>query len=310
MSFSNTNLLRGRRPHRTLMLNRPGRRQNMFFTLENNVAHEIRELASMQSVREKQTRTRGHRSLYRARGQNSCQIGGARTAWKGTNILFNWAEVLSPTLGMYESIATALLPKAPGIRECERLFAWSAGRQRHCGRLVTSLKSAKESAVFRQVGPLMGSFEARLRYLVPPKNSESEKKKARSSGYRQPPRYAPRGAQKWGPDQQCRPRMNCAPGRKRRNFAHRRKIADRGPVSPSPRSRRPFNIRINIYAPARPGVNPGGGAARHPHTICCSGLIDKTEESHEVVIRPFCKRPTPDSARSLGRSGWRGAHAD
>ena len=69
-----------------------------------------------------------------------------------------YAGVL-PTLDMYEAIDRLQKPVIASVNG----FAVGGG---NVLQVMCDITIAKESAVFRQVGPMMGSFDAGLRHLV------------------------------------------------------------------------------------------------------------------------------------------------
>lgn len=127
-------------PVGTLTLNRPDD-ANMFTPV---MCREIREC--IQKVRE-ETRTRV--LVITGAGERFFCIGGRKEGLDDTNL---YPGVL-PTLEIYESIER--LPK-PVIASVNG-YAVGGG---NVLQAVCDLSIAKESAKFRQVGPMMGSFDA------------------------------------------------------------------------------------------------------------------------------------------------------
>ncbi len=127
-------------PIGTLTLNRPDD-GNMF-----NVAmcHEIRECIN--AIR-RETRTRV--LVITGAGDKFFCIGGRKTDMEDTLL---YAGVL-PTLEIYESIERLQKPVIASVNG----FAVGGG---NVLQMVCDLTIAKASAVFRQVGPMMGSFDA------------------------------------------------------------------------------------------------------------------------------------------------------
>ena len=127
-------------PIGTLTLNRPDD-GNMF-----NVAmcHEIRDCIN--DIR-RETRTRV--LVITGAGDKFFCIGGRKTGMEDTLL---YAGVL-PTLEIYESIERLQKPVIASVNG----FAVGGG---NVLQMVCDLTIAKESAVFRQVGPMMGSFDA------------------------------------------------------------------------------------------------------------------------------------------------------
>lgn len=156
-------------PIGTLTLNRPDD-GNMF-----NVAmcHEIRDCIN--DIR-RETRTRV--LVITGAGDKFFCIGGRKTGMADTLL---YAGVL-PTLEIYESIERLQKPVIASVNG----FAVGGG---NVLQMVCDLTIAKESAVFRQVGPMMGSFDAGygtwyLEDLV-------GKKKAKEMWFRNPKFSAP-----------------------------------------------------------------------------------------------------------------------
>lgn len=127
-------------PVGTLMLNRP-KSGNMF---NKTMCHEIRDCIN--SVR-RETRTRV--LVITGAGDKFFCVGGEKDGMEDTLL---YAGVL-PTLEMYESIDRLQKPVIASING----FAVGGG---NVLQVVCDLTIAKESAVFRQVGPMVGSFDA------------------------------------------------------------------------------------------------------------------------------------------------------
>ncbi len=156
-------------PIGTLTLNRPDD-GNMF-----NVAmcHEIRDCIN--DIR-RETRTRV--LVITGAGDKFFCIGGRKTGMADTLL---YAGVL-PTLEIYESIERLQKPVIASVNG----FAVGGG---NVLQMVCDLTIAKESAVFRQVGPMMGSFDAGYGtwYL----DDLVGKKKAKEMWFRNPKFSAP-----------------------------------------------------------------------------------------------------------------------
>ena len=127
-------------PVGTLTLNRPDD-GNMF---NETMCHEIR--TCINDVR-RETRTRV--LVITGAGDRFFCIGGRKDGLPETTL---YAGVL-PTLEIYESIDRLQKPVIASING----FAVGGG---NVLQMVCDLTIAKESAVFRQVGPMMGSFDA------------------------------------------------------------------------------------------------------------------------------------------------------
>ena len=123
-----------------LTLNRP-QDGNMF---NATMCHEVRDCIN--AIR-RETRTRV--LVITGAGDKFFCIGGRKEGMEDTNL---YAGVL-PTLEMYESIDRLQKPVIASVNG----FAVGGGHVLH---VMCDLTIAKESAVFRQVGPMMGSFDA------------------------------------------------------------------------------------------------------------------------------------------------------
>jgi naphthoate synthase len=123
-----------------LTLNRPDD-GNMFTPA---MCHEIRDC--IEAMR-RETRTRV--LVITGVGEKFFCIGGRKEGMEDTRL---YAGVL-PTLEMYESIDRLQKPVIASVNG----FAVGGG---NVLQAVCDLTIAKESAVFRQVGPMMGSFDA------------------------------------------------------------------------------------------------------------------------------------------------------
>ncbi|RYF34047.1 MAG: crotonase, partial [Comamonadaceae bacterium] len=127
-------------PVGTITLNRPDS-GNMF---TERMCHEIRDC--IEAIR-RETRTRV--VVITGAGDKFFCIGGEKTGMEDTRL---YAGVL-PTLEMYEAIDKLQKPVIASVNG----FAVGGG---NVLQVVCDLTIAKESAVFRQVGPMMGSFDA------------------------------------------------------------------------------------------------------------------------------------------------------
>jgi naphthoate synthase len=124
----------------TITLNRPDD-GNMF---NATMCHEIRDC--IESIR-RETRTRV--VVLTGAGDRFFCIGGRKEGMEDTLL---YAGVL-PTLEMYEAIDRLQKPVIASVNG----YAVGGG---NVLQMVCDLTIAKESAVFRQVGPMMGSFDA------------------------------------------------------------------------------------------------------------------------------------------------------
>src|SRR5580704_13861768 len=127
-------------PIGTITLNRP--HDGNMFTVE--MCHEVRDC--IESIR-RETRTRV--VVLTGAGDRFFCIGGRKEGMEDTTL---YAGVL-PTLEMYESIDRLQKPVIASVNG----FAVGGG---NVLQMVCDLTIAKESAIFRQVGPMVGSFDA------------------------------------------------------------------------------------------------------------------------------------------------------
>jgi naphthoate synthase len=127
-------------PIAKITLNRP-HDGNMFTP---DMCHEVRDC--IERIR-RETRTRV--VVLTGAGDRFFCIGGRKEGMEDTTL---YAGVL-PTLEMYEAIEKLQKPVIASVNG----FAVGGG---NVLQVVCDLTIAKESAVFRQVGPMMGSFDA------------------------------------------------------------------------------------------------------------------------------------------------------
>jgi naphthoate synthase len=127
-------------PIGTITLNRPDN-GNMF---NETMCHEIRDCIN--DIR-RETRTRV--IVITGAGDRFFCIGGEKTGMPETNL---YPGVL-PVLDMYEAIDRLQKPVIAAVNG----FAVGGG---NVLQVMCDITIAKESAVFRQVGPMMGSFDA------------------------------------------------------------------------------------------------------------------------------------------------------
>ena len=123
-----------------LTLNRPD--DGNMFTAE--MCHEIRDC--IEGIR-RETRTRV--LVITGAGDKFFCIGGRKDGLEDTNL---YAGML-PTLEIYESIERLQKPVIASVNG----YAVGGGQVL---QVMCDITIAKESAVFRQVGPMMGSFDA------------------------------------------------------------------------------------------------------------------------------------------------------
>ena len=127
-------------PIGTVTLNRPD--DGNMFTIET--CHEVRDC--IDAIR-RETRTRV--VVLTGAGDRFFCIGGRKDGAEPTRL---YAGML-PTLEMYEAIDKLQKPVIASVNG----YAVGGG---NVLQMVCDLTIAKESAVFRQVGPMMGSFDA------------------------------------------------------------------------------------------------------------------------------------------------------
>lgn len=127
-------------PIGTITLNRPDD-GNMFTPVT------CREMRDCINAIRRETRTRV--IVLTGAGDRFFCIGGRKEGMEDTNL---YAGVL-PVLDMYESIERLQKPVIASVNG----YAVGGGHVLH---VMCDLTIAKESAIFRQVGPMMGSFDA------------------------------------------------------------------------------------------------------------------------------------------------------
>lgn len=127
-------------PVGTLTLNRPDD-GNMF---TERMCHEIRDC-----INEVRRETRTRVLVLTGAGDRFFCLGGRKDGMEDTTL---YAGVL-PTLEMYESIDRLQKPVVASVNG----FAVGGG---NVLQMVCDVTIARESAVFRQVGPMVGSFDA------------------------------------------------------------------------------------------------------------------------------------------------------
>jgi naphthoate synthase len=244
-------------PIGTITLNRPDD-GNMFTAV---TCHEIRDC--VEGIR-RETRTRV--IVLTGAGDRFFCIGGRKEGMEDTML---YAGVL-PTLEMYEAIDRLQKPVIASVNG----FAVGGG---NVLQMVCDLTIAKKSAVFRQVGPMMGSFDAGygtwyLEDLV-------GKKRAKEIWYRNPRIPADEALalgliNKVVPDDQLKDET--------RKYAL--EVAERGAFALAS-VKAAFNARHG-------GV---GGLARMAHDLLLRGYLD-SEESTELS-RAFGEKRKPDASK-------------
>jgi naphthoate synthase len=247
-------------PIGTITINRP-HDGNMFTP---KMCHEIRDC--IEGIR-RETRTRV--IVLTGAGDKFFCIGGRKEGMEDTML---YAGVL-PTLEMYEAIDKLQKPVIASVNG----FAVGGG---NVLQVVCDITIAKESAAFRQVGPMMGSFDAGygtwyLEDLI-------GKKRAKEMWYRNP-KLTAREALEWGLIN------HVVPDAELKDFTRKiaLEIADRGPFALAA-IKGAFNARHG-------GVS---GLSRITHDMLLRGYLD-TKEHHELAAS-FAERRKPD-ASEFGR---------
>jgi len=244
-------------PIGTITLNRP-HDGNMFTP---QMCHEIRDCIN--SIR-RETRTRV--VVITGAGDKFFCIGGRKEGMEDTML---YAGTL-PTLEMYEAIDRLQKPVIASVNG----YAVGGG---NVLQIVCDLTIAKESAIFRQVGPMMGSFDAGygtwyLEDLV-------GKKKAKEIWYTNP-KITAREALEMGlinrvvPDEKLREETR----------AWALEIVERGSFALAS-IKAAFNARHG-------GVS---GLARVAHDLLLRAYLE-SEESHELSTA-FSERRKPDPSK-------------
>jgi naphthoate synthase len=244
-------------PIGTITLNRP-QNGNMF---TETMCHEIRDC--IESIR-RETRTRV--IVLTGAGDKYFCIGGQKDGMEQTKL---YAGVL-PTLEMYEAIDRLQKPVIASVNG----FAVGGG---NVLQVVCDLTIAKESAIFRQVGPMMGSFDAGYGtwYL----EDIVGKKRAKEIWYANP-KITAKDAKEMGLINRVVPDDQLA--EKTREFAL--EVADRGAFALAS-VKAAFNARHG-------GV---GGMSRVTHDLLLRQYLD-TAESKELNAS-FNERRKPDASK-------------
>jgi len=244
-------------PIGTITLNRPDN-GNMF---TETMCHEIRDC--IESIR-RETRTRV--VVITGAGDKFFCIGGRKEGMEDTLM---YAGVL-PTLEMYEAIDKLQKPVIASVNG----FAVGGG---NVLQVVCDLTIAKESAVFRQVGPMMGSFDAGygtwyLEDLI-------GKKRAKEMWYMNP-RISAKEAKEMGLINKVVPDDQLAAETRKMAL----EVADRGAFALAS-IKGAFNARHG-------GVS---GLSRVTHDLLLRGYLD-TDEHHELSDAFKAKRK-PDASK-------------
>lgn len=241
-------------PIGTLTLNRP-EDGNMFTPI---MCQEIRDCINL--VR-RDTRTRV--LIITGAGDKFFCIGGRK---EGLDDTLLYPGVL-PVLDMYDAIERLQKPVIASVNG----YAVGGG---NVLQVMCDITIAKESAIFRQVGPMMGSFDAGygtwyLEDLV-------GKKKAKEIWFRNP-RLSANEALELGMINQVVPDAELAAATR----AMALEIAERGSFALA---------SIKAAFGARHGG--AGGLSRMAHDLLLRGYLE-TDESHELG-RAFAERRKPD----------------
>ncbi|ODT34773.1 MAG: crotonase [Lautropia sp. SCN 70-15] len=244
-------------PIGTLTLNRPDD-GNMF---TERMCHEIRDC-----INEVRRETRTRVLVITGAGDRFFCIGGRKEGMEDTTL---YAGVL-PTLEMYESIDRLQKPVIASVNG----FAVGGG---NVLQMVCDITIAKESAVFRQVGPMMGSFDAGygtwyLEDLV-------GKKRAKEIWYRNP-KMSAQEAMSIGLINKVVPDSELQAATRQMAL----EIADRGAFALAS-VKAAFNARHG-------GV---GGLSRMAHDLLLRTYL-KTDESKELS-KSFAERRAPDAGK-------------
>jgi len=244
-------------PIGTITLNRP-HDGNMF---TETMCHEVRDCIN--AIR-RETRTRV--VVITGAGDKFFCIGGRKEGMPKTTL---YAGTL-PTLEMYESIDRLQKPVIASVNG----YAVGGG---NVVQVVCDLTIAKESAIFRQVGPMMGSFDAGygtwyLEDLV-------GKKKAKEIWFRNP-KITAREALELGLINKVVPDDKL----KEETRAFALEIAERGSFALAS-VKAAFNARHGGVA----------GLARMAHDLLLRSYLE-SEESHELSAA-FGERRKPDPSK-------------
>lgn len=244
-------------PIGTITMNRPDD-GNMF---TETMCHEIRDC-----INEIRRETRTRVVILTGAGDRFFCLGGRKDGMPETQL---YAGVL-PTLEMYESIDRLQKPVIAAVNG----YAVGGG---NVLQMVCDLTIASDKAMFRQVGPMVGSFDAGygtwyLEDLV-------GKKKAKEMWYCNP---------KISPEEALRIGLinRVVPATELRNAAHEMalEVADRGAFALAA-IKGAFNARHG-------GVS---GLSRMAHDLLLRGYLDS--EEHDEMAESFAQRRKPNADR-------------
>lgn len=244
-------------PIGTITLNRP-HDGNMFTP---KMCHEIRDC-----INEIRRETRTRVIVLTGAGDKFFCTGGKKEGMEDTQL---YAGVL-PTLEMYESIDRLQKPVIASVNG----FAVGGG---NVLQVVCDITIAKESAVFRQVGPMVGSFDAGYGtwYL----EDTIGKKRAKELWYRNP-KLTAREAQEWGLINTVVPDAELKEATRKLAL----EIADRGAFALAA-VKGAFNAKHG-------GVS---GLSRMAHDMLLRGYLDTGE--HNELAASFAERRKPDGSK-------------
>lgn len=244
-------------PIGTITLNRPDD-GNMF---TETMCHEIRDC-----INEIRRETRTRVIVITGAGDKFFCIGGRKDGMQQSTL---YAGVL-PTLEMYESIDRLQKPVIASVNG----LAVGGG---NVLQVVCDLTIAKESAVFRQVGPMVGSFDGGygtwyLEDLV-------GKKRAKDIWFRNP-KIPAREALEIG----LINRIVADAELKEATRQYALEIADRGAFA--------LASLKSAFTARHGGVS---GLSRMAHDLLLRGYLDSDE--HDELAAAFAERRKPDSSK-------------
>ncbi len=244
-------------PIGTITLNRPTD-GNMFTP---TMCHEIRDC-----INEIRRETRTRVIILTGAGDRFFCLGGRKEGMEDTQL---YAGVL-PTLEMYEAIDRLQKPVIASVNG----MAVGGG---NVLQMVCDVTIAADTAMFRQVGPMVGSFDAGygtwyLEDLV-------GKKRAKEIWYSNP-KISAQQAMDWGLINRVVPAADL----KAETMKWALEIADRGAFALAS-VKAAFNARHG-------GV---GGLSRMAHDLLLRGYLD-TEE-HDEMAKSFAERRKPDASK-------------
>jgi naphthoate synthase len=244
-------------PIGTITMNRPTD-GNMFTSI---MCHEIRDC-----INEIRRETRTRVIVLTGAGEKFFCIGGRKTGLPDSNL---YAGVI-PAMDMYEAIDGCQKPVIASVNG----FAVGGG---NVLQVMCDLTIAKETATFRQVGPMMGSFDAGygtwyLEDLI-------GKKRAKDMWFRNPKLSAKEALEiglinKVVPDEKLKEET--------RKYAL--EVSERGPLA--------LAAIKSAFGARHGGV---GGLARVSHDLLLRSYLN-TEESKELSAS-FREKRKPDSTK-------------